>query len=143
MPSSDLRRAAIKEIEDPNLPSNGFTVQVLLLTAIAVHGQDELAQARAVLDKAIYLALELRMNSRTFATTERDPVMAESWRRTYWFLYATDAIFAGIRKASNFMYAKILSHLKKKSNLLTVISLFTTDATVELPCEERDYDGVH
>lgn len=102
MPSSDLRRSAIKEIEDPNLPRNGFTVQALLLTAIAVHAQDDLIQARDILDKAISLALELRMNSRTFASMEQDPVIAESWRRTYWFMYGTDAIFAAIRRASNF-----------------------------------------
>jgi hypothetical protein len=103
VPSSDLRKAAMKEINEPNLPPNGFTVQALLLTAIIVHSQDELLQARAILDRAIGLALELQMNSRTFANMERDPVMAESWRRTYWFLYVTDAIFAGIRRASNFM----------------------------------------
>ncbi|KUJ24551.1 uncharacterized protein LY89DRAFT_679662 [Mollisia scopiformis] len=123
MASSELRAAALREIELVNLPPNGFTVQALLLTAIAVHSQDELVHARAILDKAIYLALDLRMNSRTFANMERDPVMAESWRRTYWFLYMTDALFAAIRRAPNFL-------------------LFTVDATVELPCEECDYDGI-
>ncbi len=105
-PSSDLRAVAMKEIELPNLPPNGFTVQTLLLTAIAVHSQDDFVTSRVILDKAIYLALDLRMNSRTFANMERDPVMAESWRRTYWFLYLTDAYFAAIRRAPNFMYVK-------------------------------------
>lgn len=123
MTTSNLRADAMKEIEIPNLPPNGFTVQALLLTAIACHSQDELVQARAILDRAMYLALDLRMNSRTFANMERDPVMAESWRRTYWSLYLTDAMFAEIRRAPNFM-------------------LFTVDATVELPCEECDYDGI-
>ena len=88
-----------------NLPPNGFTVQALLLAAIALHSQDDMVRSRAILDRAIYLALKIRMNSRTFANMERDPVLAESWRRTYWFMYVTDAKFAAFRNATHFMYA--------------------------------------
>lgn len=90
-------------LEMVNLPPNGFTVQALLVAAIAVHAQDDTVKARAILDQAIYVALEIRMNSRTFANMERDPVLAESWRRTYWYLYITDAMFAGYRKEPHFM----------------------------------------
>lgn len=102
-PSAELRNIALNQIEMANLPPNGFTVQALLLAAIATHSQDDMAKSRAILDRAIYLALEIRMNSRTFANMERDPVMAESWRRTYWFLYITDAKFAAFRNATHFM----------------------------------------
>jgi hypothetical protein len=103
LPSEEMKEAAMKVIDDPTLPPNGFTVQALLLTAIAVHSQDDMLKSRTILDRAIYLALDLRMNSRTFANMERDPVLAESWRRTYWFLYVTDAMFAGIRRATSFL----------------------------------------
>ncbi|CZT04495.1 uncharacterized protein RCO7_10424 [Rhynchosporium graminicola] len=121
--SAELRDNAMTQIELANLPPNGFTVQALLLAAIATHSQNDMAKSRAILDRAIYLALEIRMNSRTFANMERDPVMAESWRRTYWFLYITDAKFAAFRNATHFM-------------------LYSIEANVELPCEECDYDGI-
>jgi hypothetical protein len=90
------------QLDISNLPPNGFTVQMLLLTAIAVHCDGELEQGRAILDRAISLALELRMHSRAFATMERDPVLAESWRRTFWSLYISDAYFATMRRAPMF-----------------------------------------
>ncbi|KAL2063745.1 hypothetical protein VTL71DRAFT_5550 [Oculimacula yallundae] len=121
--SAELRDTAMAQIEMAELPPNGFTVQTLLLAAIATHSQNEMAKSRTILDRAIYLALEIRMNSRTFANMERDPVMSESWRRTYWFLYITDAKFAAFRNATHFM-------------------LYSVEANVELPCEECDYDGI-
>jgi len=101
--SSDLKETALNNLNLPNLPPNGFTVLALLLSAIAMHCEDEMDQGRTLLDRAIFLALELRMNSRTFANMERDPVLAESWRRTYWGLYIIDGNFAGIRCAPTFM----------------------------------------
>lgn len=105
MISAELRDIAMSQIEMENLPPNGFTVQALLLAAIALHSQDDMVRSRAILDRTIYLALKIRMNSRTFANMERDPVLAESWRRTYWFMYVTDAKFAAFRNATHFMYA--------------------------------------
>jgi hypothetical protein len=113
----------MSQLDIPNLPPNGFTVQMLLLTAIAVHCDGELENGRAILDRAIYLALDLRMQSRAFATMERDPVLAESWRRTFWGLYISDAYFATTRRAPMF-------------------ALHSIEADVEIPCEECDYDGV-
>jgi hypothetical protein len=103
--STELHAAAMSQLDMPNLPPNGFTVQMLLMTAIATHSDAELERGRVILDRAIFLALEIKMNSRTFAAMERDPVLAESWRRTFWGLYTTDAYFATIRRAPTFMYA--------------------------------------
>jgi hypothetical protein len=121
--STELHAAVMSQLDIPNLPPNGFTVQMLLLTAIAVHCDGELENGRAILDRAIYLALDLRMQSRAFATMERDPVLAESWRRTFWGLYISDAYFATTRRAPMF-------------------ALHSIEADVEIPCEECDYDGV-
>ena len=101
--SSDYKDIVYNQLSILGMPPNGFTVQALLLTAIAMHAEDEMERARIILDRAICMALEIRMNSRTFANMERDPVLAESWRRTYWGLYVTDAMFAGTRRAPTFM----------------------------------------
>ncbi|KAF4632691.1 hypothetical protein G7Y89_g5442 [Cudoniella acicularis] len=120
--SSSYRTAALATLDLPSLPPTGFSVQTLLLTAIALHCEDEFTLARAVLDRAVFLAVELRMNCKEFALLETDPVLAESWRRTYWGLYTTDSTFAGIRRAPSFI-------------------LYNTDSTVDLPCENRDYES--
>lgn len=93
--SSEARAIAMGNFDPQSMPSNGFTVQALLLAAIAVYADDKLENARVVLDGAINMAIELGMHHRTFATMEVDPVLAESWRRTYWFMYITDSGFAG------------------------------------------------
>jgi hypothetical protein len=130
----------MSQLDIPNLPPNGFTVKMLLMTAIATHCNAEFEQGRAILDRAIYLALEIRMNSRAFATMERDPVLSESWRRTFWGLYVTDAFLATMKRAPTFMYVNEKPHngevLMKRNRLHTIA------ADVELPCEECDYDGV-
>jgi hypothetical protein len=101
--SVELRGMALSQLDLVVLPPNGFTVQTLLIAAVAVSCEDEKDFGRALLDRAIYLALEIRMNHRTFANMERDPVLAESWRRTWWGLYIMDAVFAGIRRGPNFL----------------------------------------
>jgi hypothetical protein len=101
--SAELKDYAFQLLDQPGLPPNGFSVLALLLSAIAMQADDEMERARGTLDRAIYMALEIRMNSRTFANMERDPVIAESRRRTYWGLYVCDAMFAGTRHASSFM----------------------------------------
>lgn len=107
-----------------SLPANGFSVQALLSFAIAVHSCDEFTSARAILDRAIHMALRIDMNSETFATSngEGSAVLAESWRRTWWYLYLTDGIFSGIRHRLSFALRDIRSE-------------------VNLPCEDADYNS--
>ncbi|CZR51450.1 uncharacterized protein PAC_01326 [Phialocephala subalpina] len=121
--SSKFREVVLNELDSPSLPSTGFTVLALLVAAIATHCEEEMERGRAILDRAIVMALELEMNSHTFASMETDPILAESWRRTYWGLYVTDGAFASIRHGPTFR-------------------LYTVEAKVELPCEECDYEGV-
>lgn len=103
LPSVEYRATAVNQLDLVNLPQTGFSVQTLLLLAIAAHAEDERHQARAILDRNICMALELGMNHRAFAEMERDPVLAESWRRTFWGLYVLDGVFSGIACASSFM----------------------------------------
>ncbi|KAM3086074.1 hypothetical protein ACMFMG_000211 [Clarireedia jacksonii] len=119
--SLEFRAIALGQLDRPDLPPNGFTVQTLLLLAIAIHGEGERDHARVVLDRNIYIALEIGMNQRAFAGIERDPILAESWRRTYWGLFIADGAFAGIASASSFLLSGV-------------------EAQVDLPCEDYDYE---
>ena len=101
--SSDLRDIALNQLNFPGVPPNGFMVLTLMLMGVAMYCEDEFGQGRSLLDRAICMALDIGMNSRTFANMERDPVLAESWRRVYWGLYITDATIAGISRAPTFL----------------------------------------
>ncbi|KAF7902894.1 hypothetical protein EAF00_002796 [Botryotinia globosa] len=122
LPSADFRAIAVNQLDLVNLPQTGFSVQTLLLLAIAVHAEDERQQARAILDRSICMALELGINHRAFAEMERDPVLAESWRRTFWGLYVLDGVFSGIACASSFILSAI-------------------ETQVDLPCEDYEYES--
>lgn len=101
--SAEPRSLAMQQLHlASSMPPNGFTVKVLLLAAIATRAEDEFDEARSILGRATRLALSLGMNSGTFANIERDPVMRESWRRTYWLMYVTDSNSAGIRRQPSF-----------------------------------------
>ncbi|KAJ8066195.1 hypothetical protein OCU04_005281 [Sclerotinia nivalis] len=124
LPSAEFRAIALSQLDLPSLPQNGFSVQALLLLAIAIHAEDERGKARAILDRNICMALEIGMNHRTFAGLERDLVLAESWRRTYWELYVLDGVFSGIACASSFILSAVEAH-------------------VDLPCEDHEYESGH
>ncbi|ERS96179.1 hypothetical protein HMPREF1624_07087 [Sporothrix schenckii ATCC 58251] len=51
----------------------------------------------------------------------QDAVLTECWRRTWWMLYIVDAFYAGTLGAANFVTVDV-------------------EATVDLPCEEADYE---
>jgi hypothetical protein len=76
-----------------------------------------------LLDETIRLALELGINRQEFAqeNSRGDPILAESWRRTWWQIYITDAHIAGSTHKFPF----------RTSNI---------EMTVDLPCEELDYE---
>ncbi|THV45431.1 hypothetical protein BGAL_0490g00060 [Botrytis galanthina] len=122
LPSVEYRAIAVNQLDLVSLPQTGFSVQTLLLLAIAAHGEDERHQARDILDRNICMALELGMNRRDFAEMERDPVLAESWRRTFWGLYVLDGVFSGIARASSFILSAI-------------------ETQVDLPCEDYEYES--
>jgi Fungal Zn(2)-Cys(6) binuclear cluster domain/Fungal specific transcription factor domain len=120
-PLEDLVKASLAE---PKLTPNGFEVQALVLYSIAVYWCDEIERARELLDEAIRKAIAIRMNFREFATEHSggDAVLAESWRRTWWQLYSTDAHIASSNHVAHFATSQRL-----------------VPCTVELPCEEEEY----
>ena len=106
----------------PSTPRDGFLVQALLLLIIGLDGSCEQAKARELLADCERLALEIDLNKREFATMHGrgNPVLEESWRRTWWDLYVCDGMIAGVHRVTKFL-------------------LFNIEADVGLPCEEHQY----
>ncbi|KAK1985392.1 hypothetical protein LZ30DRAFT_708563 [Colletotrichum cereale] len=99
-------------------------VQCRLLYSVALFWYGHKVEAKQQMDLAVRLALDLEMFQQEFARAhgEEDTVLTESWRRTWWELFIIDAYYAGTLGTMNFMVVDI-------------------DATVELPCEESEYDS--
>ncbi|KAJ5639114.1 uncharacterized protein N7484_006976 [Penicillium longicatenatum] len=76
---------------------------------------------------AVQAARALGMFRQEFAVTHGDDdlVLQESWRRTWWMLYTIEAYYQGTLGTMNF---QVLRNI---------------DATVELPCEEDEYELGH
>lgn len=113
---------ALMEIRTGSRTVTGFDVQAMLLYSIAVYWCNEAEHGTALLDEAIQLGLGLGMNRKEFAVLhgQNSPVLEESWRRTWWLFYVTDAHIAGSTHTFPF----------RTSNI---------DITVDLPCEEQEY----
>lgn len=103
---------------------DAFSVQCLLLNSIALYwcGQEE--SSREEMDDAIRIALSLSIHSCSFATAHglENPVLEESWRRTWWQLCIVDAYYAAM--------------LHQTSPLMRRL-----DITTALPCEESEYEA--
>ncbi|KAG8162463.1 hypothetical protein KVR01_008228 [Diaporthe batatas] len=106
-------------------PSSSPTVvQCRLLYSIVLFWHNFKSEANSEMKSAVKLAVDLKMFRQEFASDHGagDPVLMECWRRTWWMLYIVDAYYAGTLGTMNF-------------------SVFEIDATVDLPCEEREYES--
>lgn len=122
-PLEDQVKIALAESESS---PNGYEVQALVLYSTAVYWCNDIQRASELLDTATSKALALGMNTQSFATnfSGGDPVLAESWRRTWWQLYLTDAHIAATNHAITFR-----------------TSQKGVPTAVELPCEEEEYSS--
>ncbi|CAG8004414.1 unnamed protein product [Penicillium olsonii] len=113
---------AISQIRAKSDP-DPFDVQALLLYSIAIYWCNEPEKGVALLYETIRIAVTLGMNTRAFAKSygEGSPVVEESWRRTWWVIYITDAHIAGSTHTYPF----------RTSGL---------EMTTDLPCEEDQYE---
>lgn len=102
----------------------GYHVQAILLYSIASYWCDDIERGLALLHEAISWSTNIGMNLEGFATCygEGDPVLEESWRRTWWQVYITDAHIAGSTHTYPF----------KTSSL---------EISAALPCEEDLYES--
>ena len=104
--------------------SDPVTVQARLLYSAALFWHDCKDAALREVAAAADIAMELKMCCREFATDNSagDEVVAESWRRTWWMLFILDGFYAGTLGTREY---KVLH----------------VEATVELPCEESEYES--
>ncbi|KAL2822420.1 hypothetical protein BJX63DRAFT_441109 [Aspergillus granulosus] len=105
-------------------PSDPVIIQARLLYSIALFWYDHKNQAKSEFDNAIRLAMDLKICRDEFAAryATDDPVLAESWRRTWWMLFVIDAYYAGTLGAMEMQVVDI-------------------GATMKLPCEEDEYES--
>jgi hypothetical protein len=103
---------------------NAYYIQALMLYSIAVYWCNSPGKGRELLDQAIEGAFSISMHEQEFAVIHGlgDSVLEESWRRTWWQIYVTDAHISG----STHTYKGLST--KYPTN-------------VELPCEEHDYES--
>jgi Fungal specific transcription factor domain/Fungal Zn(2)-Cys(6) binuclear cluster domain len=102
---------------------DGFSVQTNLLMSLAKSMCSEQDMAEDLLARAIQQAESIGMHTKGFAdtTASYDPVLAESWRRTWWMIHVVHLNFAVIRKDFK-------------------TTLKSADCEVHLPCEDQSYD---
>ncbi|KAK5994030.1 C6 finger domain transcription factor iacK-like protein [Cladobotryum mycophilum] len=86
------------------LSPNGFSVQALMLFALALEWSGDGQRAAGVLERAKTMALAIGLNNKSFALEygREDHALQETWRRTWWELYVLDSLFAGIRHLPTF-----------------------------------------
>ena len=105
-------------------PMSPTVVQSKLIYSIALFWYDHKEDAQVQMDAATQIAVSLNMCNKEFATANAgsDPVLAESWRRTWWMLYIIDTYLIGTMGTRQFTVENI-------------------EANVDLPCEESEYES--
>ncbi|OAG10591.1 uncharacterized protein CC84DRAFT_1184574 [Paraphaeosphaeria sporulosa] len=126
--STSLANAAFEAVKAGQLNSTGSTpnpyfIQALMLYSIAVYWCNEPERGRELLDECINGAFILGMHQKSFAeeNSDGDPVLEESWRRTWWQIHVTDIHIAGSTHSYKGLSVKF-------------------PITTELPCEEEGYE---
>lgn len=102
---------------------DGFVVQATLLQSLAKSMCDDSEGASELLALAIAQSTSIGMDKSYFANAVAavDPVLAESWRRSWWMIYVADTNFAIIRWD---FHQFLACH----------------DPEVDLPCDEVRYN---
>lgn len=98
-------------------------VQCRLLYSMVLFWHNYTADAKREMTSAARLAVDLEMFRWEFGAEHgADPVVRESWRRTWWTLCVIDVYYAGTLGTTKFEVMDI-------------------EPTMELPCEEADYES--
>lgn len=122
--SDPYYEAAVKAVDPLTLAHTPFNVQALMMFALGQFHCNLKGEARKTLSVATTIALALGMNERAFAQAYSggDPVLAESWRRTYYMLCLVDQHFAVV---TNTPFYPLLS----------------VPNNVDLPCDDEYYES--
>ncbi|KAL2440951.1 hypothetical protein ABEF95_009647 [Exophiala dermatitidis] len=113
---------AARVIFSDEIPDDGYKVQGLILSAFVNYARFDQEGGSAALNKAIETAIRLGMQHATFAIQhgKGNPVLEESWRRTWWTLMTIEGVVAVIG-----------GHLPFRT--------YSTPADVPLPGHDEDY----
>ncbi|ORY55458.1 uncharacterized protein BCR38DRAFT_124402 [Pseudomassariella vexata] len=119
--SDDLRDGAYASACG-TLPMTPQTVQGLLILGVVAFGESKLEYHAGWTNRAVSTALDIGMQRKDFAEAASDPVIAESYRRTYWGLYFQDTL----RRTRQ----------RERGTPLCEIA-----CSVDLPCEEWEFES--
>lgn len=120
----DAIKSALNDFQYGVRAPNGFDVQAVLLYSIAVYWQNDPNAGAALLEQSVHMAITLGMHLKEFAVShsQGDAVVEESLRRTWWQIFITDVHIAGSAHTFSFRTCGV-------------------DMTVDLPCEENEYEA--
>lgn len=121
--SESYYERALQALNSPVLPHSPFNVQALMLFAIAQYHCALKEEGMKMVNLAVTIAIELGMNQKGFAQAhgESNPVLEESWRRTYYMLNIVDQHFAIVSNSPIYTLAHVPNH-------------------VDLPCDDEYYE---
>ncbi len=113
---------ALRLVYLPTCPKDGYQVQAMIMLIIGLDGSCEQERARQVLADCERIAVDIGLNQRVYASANGrgNPIIEESWRRTWWDLFVVDGMVAGVHRMTNFL-------------------LYDVPTDVALPCEEEQY----
>ncbi|KAF7588993.1 hypothetical protein BBP40_004924 [Aspergillus hancockii] len=119
------REETVQAIMGSNSPQTPEMVQARLICALAVHARYELMDSFTIFQAATDLAIQLGMDSASFATQHgnQNRMLEESLRRTWWELVFSEGIMSGLYRHQRFTRTTYFSD-------------------VLLPCEEADYENL-
>jgi hypothetical protein len=113
---------AMQLIYAKDIVKDGYLVQAMLIMLICLDGSCQQEKTREILSDVERIAIEIGLYQKSYASTHGNgnPMLEESWRRTWWDLFVVDGMVAGVHRQTNFL-------------------LFDIVADVDLPCEEHQY----
>ncbi|KAF2017565.1 hypothetical protein BU24DRAFT_152763 [Aaosphaeria arxii CBS 175.79] len=104
LPTQSYREALDRMIMGHNYPKDGYSVQALLLFAICLHANNDVPRSAQVFSIAHALTLELGMQRADFSIIHgcQDPVLEESWRRTWWSMFTANGMLTAVNPGVQF-----------------------------------------
>lgn len=124
--AKDLASEQLKELAFTTacgpLPMTPQSVQGLLLLSIIACGDALFEHHAGWLDRALSMAMDIGMQHKTFANSVPDPILAESYRRTWYILFVQQSI-------------RFMKHSRSK------VAAADIEHNVDLPCEEWEYES--
>ncbi|KAF1955386.1 hypothetical protein CC80DRAFT_549586 [Byssothecium circinans] len=122
IPTDIYKEALDRTIDTGSFIRDGFAVQALMLFSIGLHANNEVPRAAQIFAMAQNLTLELGLHRVDFAIMNgnNDPILEESWRRTWWSMYCVNGMMTAVNPGVQFRLKDVVLE-------------------VPLPCENDQY----